>query len=110
MGTLDEDIARHLEDAMASGELRGCAWFGKPLPDDEEWQATPPAFRMPFKVLKNAGYQPPEIALFHRRAQLAAQAAAAADEAERARLLAELGALEQAIALRLEGMRLSERL
>lgn len=110
MATLDEDIGRHLEEAMASGELRGCAYFGRPMPDDEEWDATPPAFRMPFKVLKNAGYKPPEIELFHRRAQLAAQAAAATDEAGRTRLLAELCALEQALALRLEGMRLSERL
>lgn len=110
MGTLDEEIGRHLEESMASGELRGCEYFGKPLPDDEAWEATPPAFRMPFKVLKNAGYKPPEVELFHRRARLAAAAAATADEALRKRLLAELCSLEQAIALRLEGMRLSERL
>lgn len=110
MGTLDEEIGKHLEASMASGELRGCEYFGKPMPDDEEWEATPPAFRMPFKVLKNAGYKPPEIELFHRRARLAAQAAATADAAERTRLLAELATLEQAIALRLEGLRLSERL
>jgi hypothetical protein len=65
---------------------------------------------MPFKVLKNSGYKPPEIELFHRRARLAERVAAAADDAERQRLLAELGALEQAIALRLEGLRLNERL
>lgn len=110
MGTLDEEIGRHLEESMASGELRGCEHFGKPLPEDEGWEATPVAFRMPFKVLKNAGYRPPEIALFQRRAELAAQAEAATDEIERRRLLAERAALEQALALRLEGLRLSERL
>ncbi len=110
MGMLDEEIGKHLEEAMVSGELRGCEHFGKPLPDDAAWDATPAAFRMPFKVLRNAGYKPPEIELFHRRARLAAQAAATLDAGERQRLLAELGTLEQAIALRLEGLRLSERL
>jgi len=108
--TLDEEIARHLQEALASGELKGCEYFGKPLPDDAEFEATPEAFRMPFKVLKNAGYRPPEIGLFRRRAELATRVAAAADEAERLRLLHELGALERALALRLEGMRLSGRL
>ena len=61
-------------------------------------------------MLKNAGYRPPEIGLFRRRAELATRVAAAADEAERLRLLHELGALERALALRLEGMRLSGRL
>jgi len=108
--TLDEEIARHLQEALASGELKGCEYFGKPLPDDAEFEATPEAFRMPFKVLKNAGYRPPEIGLFRRRAELATRVAAAADEAERLHLLHELGALERALALRLEGMRLSGRL
>jgi len=31
--TLDEEIARHLQEALASGELKGCEYFGKPLPD-----------------------------------------------------------------------------
>jgi len=110
MGTLDEEIGTHLQEAMASGELRGCEHFGRPLPDDEGWNATPQALRMPFKVLKNAGYRPPEIELFHRRARLAAQLADAPGETARQRLLGELAALEQALALRLEGLRLSERL
>ncbi len=110
MGTLDEEIGKHLEEAMVSGELRCCEHFGRPLPDDTAWDATPAAFRMPFKVLKNAGYKPPEIELFHRRSRLAAQAAATLDAGQRQRVLAELGALEQAIALRLEGLRLSERI
>ena len=110
MPTLDEQIAQHLQHALASGELKGCEYFGKPLPDDAEWEATPVAFRMPFKVLKNAGYRPPEIGLFRRRAELAARVAAATDAAERVRLLGELGDLERALALRLEGMRLSGRL
>lgn len=110
MPKLDEEIAQHLQEALASGELKGCEYFGKPLPEDAEYEATPEAFRMPFKVLKNAGYRPPEIGLFRRRAELAARVATAAGETERLHLLDELGALERSLALRLEGMRLSGRL
>ena len=36
----------------------------------EGWHETPTEFRLPFKILKNAGVAPPEIDLFHRRAAL----------------------------------------
>ena len=68
MPTQDEEIARHLREAMASGELAGTEGFGKPLPEDAGWEATPEALRMPFKILKNAGFVPPEVELFHERA------------------------------------------
>ena len=32
MPTQDEEIARHLREALASGELAGTEGFGKPLP------------------------------------------------------------------------------
>lgn len=31
---------------------------------------TPDEFKLPFKILKNAGIAPPEIELFHERARL----------------------------------------
>lgn len=108
---IDEDeIARHLEQALASGELQGSPSFGRPLPDDPGWEATPVAFRMPFKVMKNAGYRPPEITLLRRRSELATAVQACPPGRERDRLQAELSDLEQALALRLESLRLSQRL
>lgn len=108
---IDEDeIARHLEAALASGELQASPSFGKPLPDDPGWEDTPVAFRMPFKVLKNAGYRPPEVTLLRRRSELADALRRCPPCPERDRLQAELADLEQALALRLEGMRLSQRL
>lgn len=106
MPTQDEEIARHLREALASGELAGTAGFGKPLPDDAGWDATPEALRMPFKILKNAGFVPAEVELFHERAALSAALAACSTEAERDGVRRKLSDLEQRIALRLEALRL----
>lgn len=106
----DEEIAEHLAQAHRSGELRSAPSFGKPMAESEGWADTPTEFRLPFKILKNAGLPPPEIEMFHKRARLREQLAAAASEPERRALAVQLGEVEQAIALRLEGMRVSGRL
>ena len=107
MPTQDEEIARHLREAMASGELAGTEGFGKPLPEDAGWDATPEALRLPFKILKNAGFVPPEVELFHERAALNAALAACESEAERSAVRQKLSDLEQKIALRLEALRIN---
>ena len=53
MPTQDEEIARHLREAAASGELSRIEGYGKPLPEDPGWSAIPEELRMPFKILKN---------------------------------------------------------
>jgi hypothetical protein len=105
--TLDEEIARRLQEAADSGELASAKDYGKPFADDAGWEATPPALRMPMKILKDAGVAPPEIALFHERAQLKAKIDAATDPADRAVLQQKLVLLEQNIALRLEALRIN---
>lgn len=106
----DEEIAEHLAHAMRSGELRSAPSFGKPLAEAEGWSETPTEFRLPFKILKNAGVPPPEIEMFRKRAALREQLAAAVTDDERQAIAARLSEVEQAIALRLEGMRASGRL
>ena len=105
MGTLDDEIARHLKEATESGELRSAESYGKPMDEDAGWHATPEALRMPFKILKNSGFHPPEIAMFHERADLVAAVRACEDSAERKRLQQKLAEVEQKIALRLEALR-----
>lgn len=105
MATFDEEIARHLQAAAASGELAQAQGFGKPLIDGAGWDDTPPALRMPFKILKDAGVAPPEIALFHERARLRAELEAATGEDDRRQLMLRLSELEQRLALRLESLR-----
>jgi hypothetical protein len=105
MSTLDEEIAWKLQQAARSGELSQAEGYGKPSLDDDGWLATPAALRMPFKILKDAGVAPPEIALFHERAALAGLLKTTTDEAARASIQHKLSQLEQKIALRLESLR-----
>ena len=105
MPTQDEEIARYLREAAASGELKGIPGYGKPLPEDAGWNATPEELRMPFKILKNAGFAPPEVEMFRQRAELNAALETATGESERVALQARLSDLQQKIALRLEALR-----
>ena len=82
--TQDEEIARHLAQALRSGELQSAPSFGKPLEEAEGWNETPEEFRQSFKILKNAGILPPEIELFHKRAALREELAACTNDAARA--------------------------
>ena len=107
--TLDETIAEHLAQAWRTGEIQSAESYGKPLKEAEGWAQTPVEFRLPFKILKNADVVPPEVEMFHRRAALREALAACADEDSRRTLRQGLSELEQALALRLEGMRSSGR-
>ena len=110
MPTLDDEIAKHLQQALESGELQRAKGYGKPLPETSGWDDTPEALRMAFKILKDAGAAPPEIEMFHERARLRTALEACTDEAEKERLRAELSQLEQKISLRLESLRSNARL
>lgn len=109
MNTQDEEIARHLREAAASGELAAARDYGKPFAEDDGWFETPADLRMPFRILRNAGAAPPELELFHRRARLAEAVRACADDAQRRVLQQQLSELEQHLALRLEALRESGR-
>jgi len=110
MGTFDEEIARRLREAAESGELSRAEGYGKPLPRDPGWEATPEALRMPMKILKDAGAVPPEIECFRERSRLKALVEAAVDPKERRELQHQLSQLEQRIALRLEALRMHSSL
>jgi hypothetical protein len=103
---IEDEIGRKLAEAEQSGELRSAEGYGRPMQEDAGWEQTPVEFRMPFKILRNAGVAPPEIGLFHERARLREAVEAASTAEERAALQRALGELEQKIALRLEGLRL----
>ena len=108
--TQDEVIGKHIADALRSGELQTAPSFGKPMPEAEGWDETPAEFRLPFKILKNAGVMPPEIELFHRRAALRRELAEVTSEDERKAVRQRLSEVEQFIALRLERMRITGKL
>ena len=105
MPTQDEEIARHIQQALDSGELQQTKGFGKPLVPDAGWEATPDSLRMPFKILKDGGFAPPEVALFHERVALRKALVECADEAQQRALAQQLSELEQRLSLRLAALR-----
>ncbi len=106
MATFDDDIARHLEASAASGELRAAPSWGKPLAETTGYEQTPEALRLPFKILKNAGFVPPEVELFRQMGALRTELAQAAGDTARERALGQrLSDLQQRLALRLEHLR-----
>lgn len=104
MRSLDEEIAKHLQDASSAGELEQAPSYGKPLAAASGWDETPETLRMPFKILKDAGVTPPEIEMFHQRAALREKIRTLAAGPERDALEKKLLELELAISLRLEAL------
>ena len=105
---LDDHIGQALRDSEASGELRSAPSYGKPMDFGDGYDETPDALKLPMKILKDAGYAPPEVELMREIAalQAALEGRDDADPAVRAqhRKLAEM---RQALALRLEKLRIS---
>ena len=110
MHSLDEEIARRLAEAARSGELEKAASYGKPQAEAEGWSDTPEALRMPFKILKDAGVVPREVEMFRERAALARALETCSVDEERRQITQKLSELEQAIALRLEALRINPSL
>lgn len=54
---------RKIAEAMARGELDNLAGAGRPLAMDEDLSGVPAEMRMAYKILKNAGFVPPEVQL-----------------------------------------------
>jgi hypothetical protein len=107
---LEDDIGRHLAESEKSGELRAAPSFGKPLDFGDGYDETPAELRMPMKVLKDAGVVPPEVEVMREitalQAELVALGAGAEGDVARA-LRQRLAEKRQALALRLEKLRLS---
>jgi len=106
MRSIDEEIARHLQEMAESGELSRIEGYGKPIPEDTGWTATPEGLRMPFKILKNSGFYPPEIEMLHERARIVGAIRDCGDDNACRKLQQQLSELEQKIALRLEALRI----
>ena len=107
MPSLDEQIAQSLSESLANGELKAAPSWGKPLDFGDGYDETPAELRMPFKILKEAGYVPHEVLQLHEVAHLRNELAAC-DDADRAETLRQrIADLQQLIALRLERLRVT---
>ena len=62
MNPLDQIAEARIQEAMERGELRDLPGEGKPLLLDDD-SAIPEELRVAYRVLKNAGFLPPELQL-----------------------------------------------
>ncbi len=110
MATLDEQIAQSLREALRSGELQASASWGKPLDLADGYAQTPEELRLAFKLLKDAGYVPPEVDTMKRIAALRQVIQADPEAPEADAMRQRLGELQQQLALRLEKLRTTRSL
>lgn len=82
-----------IEEAMRRGELDGLPGAGRPLALDDD-RLVPEELRAAYRVLRNAGFAPPEVEARRERASLVALLAGLDDHDTRRRALAKLALLD----------------
>lgn len=60
MNLLDQIAETRIQEAVERGELRGLPGEGRPLALDDD-SAIPEELRVAYRILKNAGFLPPEL-------------------------------------------------
>ncbi|MBS0321018.1 MAG: DUF1992 domain-containing protein [Proteobacteria bacterium] len=93
MHSLDWIAEQKIAAAAREGAFDGLPGEGRPLPPDAVADA-PEHLRLAIRVLKNAGYVPPEIETRREMAALLALVTTSADDAERRRAVTRLALLE----------------
>lgn len=83
---------RKILEAMARGELDNLPGAGRPLPRDEGLDVVPDELRMAYKILKNAGFVPPEVELRKEIVTLQELIETVEDDAEKQKKRRELNA------------------
>jgi hypothetical protein len=71
---------RKIAEALARGELANLPGEGRPLPLEDD-ALVPEDLRAAYRILKNAGYVPPEVEAFTEIAQLEALVSNQAEDA-----------------------------
>jgi hypothetical protein len=107
MPSLDEQIAQGLREAQRSGELQSAQTWGKPLDLDDGYAQTPEEFRIAFKLLKDAGFVPPEVETMRQIAALREVIDADPQSSRAEAMRKRMSDLQQHLALRLEKLRIS---
>lgn len=104
---LDDHIGQSLRESERNGELKAAPSFGKPMSFGDGYDETPDELKMPFKMLKDSGFVPPEVEAMREIARLQETLAVTADEAATLALQQRLSEMRQQLALRLEKLRVS---
>jgi hypothetical protein len=107
---LEDHIGKSLQESQSNGELQAAPSYGKPLHFGDGYDETPDALKMPFKMLKDAGYAPPEVELMREIAALQTTLDAAPDDESMKVQRQRLAEMRQQLALRMEKLRFSGNL
>jgi hypothetical protein len=92
MGLLDSIVEQRIAQAFAEGAFENLPGAGKPLDLDDD-RMVPEELRVAYRILKNAGFIPPEVEQRRELADLAALLRHATDDAARRRAAARLALL-----------------
>ena len=93
LALLDALAEARIEEAIARGELDDLPGAGRPLVLDDD-RLIPEELRAAYRLLKNAGFVPPEVEARRDVADLVALLATLDDDATRRRALAKLALLK----------------
>lgn len=96
MNLLDQIAEQRIQDAIQRGELQGLPGEGRPLELDDD-SAIPEELRAAYRILKNAGFLPPELQL-RKELREAEQLLQQLPESERSRARARLELLQLQLA------------
>lgn len=99
MSLLDQIAEERIVAAIRRGEFDHLEGAGKPLELDDD-ALVPPELRMAFRILKNAGYVPPEVEMLRDLRALERAIALAESDAEKRRLALKLSLIETRLAAR----------
>lgn len=90
---LDQLAEQRIQQAVDDGTLENLPGAGEPL-DFEDDRLIPEELRMAHKILKNAGYAPPEVIDRKSIAALRAELQRAEEETERRRICGKINCLQ----------------
>jgi hypothetical protein len=96
---VDAVVEERIQEAVRRGDFDHLPGAGRPL-DLDEPPLVPPELRVAYRMLKNAGFVPPEILERREIADLEAAIAGMADVAARKRALAKLAVLRTRLGAR----------
>ena len=104
---LDDHIGEALRESERSGELESAPSYGKPLSFGDGYDETPDELKMPYKILKDAGFVPPEVEVMREITRLQEALQGAPDDESARAQRQRIAELRQQLALRLEKLRIS---
>lgn len=98
MNILQVIAERKISEAIREGKLKTDGWQGRPLPDDSD-PFMPEDLKMAYKILKNAGFVPPEVEARREIERLEEMIAGSTDEQTRLKQMKKLDVLLRKVAL-----------